>query len=102
MGSSMQKVCGTRTVVAGSLILMKKCTPAIKSTARELGLEARVLPGVHHRLIRGKAANFDLREQFIAHVMFSAIMLRLRSRVLFRAYVKIIYIGELQHSGHAQ
>ncbi len=37
-----------------------------KRQAKELGLEVRALPGVHHPVFRGKPVNHDPREQFIA------------------------------------
>src|SRR5262249_6062098 len=41
-----------------------------KSQSKESGLDApRALPGVHHPIFRGKPANYDPRERFIAEFM---------------------------------
>ncbi|KAA5606225.1 CoA-binding protein [Roseospira marina] len=42
---------------------------AEKRKAKELGLETRALPGVHHPVFRGKPVNHDPREEFIARFM---------------------------------
>jgi hypothetical protein len=42
---------------------------AEKQAARELGLELRALPGVHHPVFKGKPVNHDPRERFIAEFM---------------------------------
>ena len=39
---------------------------AEKRQAKELGVEVRALPGVHHPVFKGKPVNHDPREQFIA------------------------------------
>ena len=43
-----------------------KAYKAEKREARELGLELRALPGVHHPVFKGKPVNHDPRERFIA------------------------------------
>jgi succinyl-CoA synthetase alpha subunit len=40
-----------------------------KARAKELGIEVRALPGVHHPIFKGKPENFDPRERFIAQFM---------------------------------
>ena len=42
---------------------------AEKRRAKELGIETRALPGVHHPVFRGKPVNHDPRERFIAEYM---------------------------------
>jgi hypothetical protein len=46
-----------------------KTYKAEKSSAKELGLELRALPGVHHPVFKGKPVNHDPRERFIAEFM---------------------------------
>ncbi len=40
-----------------------------KRSAKELGVELRALPGVHHPIFKGKPVNHDPRERFIADYM---------------------------------
>ena len=46
-----------------------KAYRAEKRAAKELGLELRALPGVHHPVFKGKPVNHDPRERFISDFM---------------------------------
>ncbi len=46
-----------------------KTYKADKRAAKELGVEVRALPGVHHPVFKGKPVNHDPRERFVADFM---------------------------------